>query len=167
LGGDASAGDGASDGTLDVALDGYGGGDSSDVATGDDGSAAEAGCSGMATRQACMKCCRMGNASGFRTLVTTELGCACTPALCGAPEGGTDAAPPSLDAGPDVSFFGIGACTASCGSTPTPADQECTRCIDETLGTKAGPGPCASEVRDACAGDPACVAYEMCTKGCP
>jgi len=166
--GDGGGGaDGPEDATQDVGYEASGndGAGNGDVVTGDDGPAGDdAGCSGMA-RADCVKCCRMGDMSGYQTLVHSELGCACAPAICGPIDGGSDAEPP-FDAASDASVLGLGACTASCGSMPMAPDQECGRCVTESLGGMANPGPCFSEVRDACAGDPSCVAYDKCMKTC-
>ena len=63
--------------------------------------------------------------------------CACAANLCGPTDGGSD------DGG-DGGELGVGACSGTCGTT-TPPKATCEKCILDTLGTAADPGPCRAD----------------------
>jgi hypothetical protein len=114
-------------------------------------------CDTLATRAACISCCDTTYPGGLSTFDVAVEECACAASLCGP----TDAGPHVGDAGD----FGAGECTSTCGTT-TPPKAECEKCILDTLGTTAAPGPCRSTVTAACASSTACRRYVACTDGC-
>ena len=129
--------------------DAGGGGDAGDAAT----------CDTQATKAACVACCDTTFAGGLGVFDVAVEECACAADLCGPTDAGSD------DAG-DAGDLGVGACASTCGTTTTPK-ATCEKCILDTLGTTADPGPCRATVTSACASSDPCKRYVACTDGCP
>jgi hypothetical protein len=157
-------GGGTSDGSVSEASPGDDGGSTNDASSPDDGaSGADGGdagsCDTLATRAACVACCDTTFAGGLGAFDVAVEECACAANLCGPTDGGSD------DAG-DAGDLGVGACSGTCGTTTTPK-ATCEKCILDSLGTAADPGPCRATVTSACASSTPCKRYVACTDGCP
>ncbi|MGO8999617.1 MAG: hypothetical protein ACLQVI_40345 [Polyangiaceae bacterium] len=165
-----------------------------DGATADAEDAADAGPNCLVqgtTESACRACCENGFNAGYQIFAAETLACACQPALCGPPDGGSveagasdagdaavgdggdagvsDAAMEASDdagAAGDGSPFGQSVCTASCNRTAAP-DPTCNTCILDTLGSLTQEGPCATTVLSQCLNDATCSAYFGCVENCP
>ncbi|MGO8992209.1 MAG: hypothetical protein ACLQVI_02695 [Polyangiaceae bacterium] len=156
-----SDGGGSSDGSVSEASPDE---DSGSTTPPDDGGsgadAADAGsCDTLATRAACVDCCDTTFAGGLGVFDVAVEECACAANLCGPTDGGSD------DGG-DGGDLGVGACSGTCGTTTTPK-ATCEKCVLDTLGTAADPGPCRATVTSACASSTPCKRYVACTDGCP
>jgi hypothetical protein len=123
-------------------------------------------CSELGTRKDCVACCDTVFAAGFAVFESDIQVCACQPDLCGAIDGGVPDGGGASDGGDAGGDLGVGACSASCGTTTVPS-AACERCFLETLGTAAAPGDCRASVTSACASSAACKRYVACTDSCP
>jgi hypothetical protein len=144
---------------------GDGGGSSDDASTPEDGGgtdAADAGsCDSLATRADCVACCDNTYAAGYSAFGVAIEECACEPDVCGPIDGGA----PDAGAGADAGEFGEGLCVGTCGTT-TPPKGDCEKCMLDSLGTTASPGPCHAAVT-ACESSVSCKRYLACTASCP
>jgi len=91
-GSDGGARDASIDGVADVTAS-----DASEEDSGDDeggidaGPVSDAGCTDAGAT--CTQCCQELHPGGYRMLTTAELACACTPPICGGPDGGGPGGP--------------------------------------------------------------------------
>jgi hypothetical protein len=103
-------------------------------------------CATQTTQVLCVNCCSSNHMSGYQTFANALVACGCA------------------TGGPCVT-----ACMATVCADPTAApDMTCLTCLNIMAqeAPDGGPGPCISQINDACNGDPDCEALGTCEGPC-
>lgn len=114
---------------------------------GDTTATGDSACKAESTLQACATCCAKNHQTGYQTILTTTIACACKGE-------GADA--------------GTGPCATDCkdtlcAATPAQPTAACNTCIQNAIGQG---GACQNAVATKCQADPDCVKEQSCVTPC-